>query len=166
MNTVVVYYSKFGNTRKIAETIAEVLTGAGETRVMPLNELAAADLEDASLIVFGSPTHYQNLPKEVRAALDTLPKHALRGKRVAAFDTSLEAWGPLMRMTAAHRLLPRLRRLGGKKVIRPETYLVTRGEVPESGERQDALREGELERARAWAGSILDRSGTRMKHAA
>jgi hypothetical protein len=71
-----------------------------------------------------------------------------------------------MRMTAAHRLLAKLRKLGGKKVIRPETYLVTRGEAPESGERQDALREGELERARAWAASILARIGAGMENAA
>ena len=30
------------------------------------------------------------------------------GMRVAAFDTSVEMWGPLMWMTAAHRLLPKL----------------------------------------------------------
>jgi flavodoxin len=166
MNALVVYFTQFGNTRQVAEVIASVLTGAGEARVMPIDRLATADLEDASLVVFGSPTHYQNLPKEVRAALDTLPRRVLRGKRVAAFDTSLEMWGPLMRMTAAHRLLAKLRKLGGKKVIRPETYLVTRGEAPESGERQDALREGELERARAWAASILARIGAGMENAA
>ena len=85
---------------------------------------------------------------------------------MAAFDTSLEMWGPLMWMTAAHRLLPRLRKLGGKQVVRPETYLVVRGEDPESGERRDALCEGELERARVWAASILERSGARMERAA
>jgi flavodoxin len=134
MNALVVYFTQFGNTQKVAEVIAEVLTGEGEAYVMSIDGLAAADLEDASLVVFGSPTHYQNLPKEVRTALDTLPKRVLRGKRVAAF------------------------KLGGKKVASPETYLVTRGEVPESGERQDALCEGELERARAWAASLLDHS--------
>jgi flavodoxin len=158
MNAVVVYYSQFGNTHKVAEAIVDVLSSAGEAHVIPIDGLTAADLEDASLVIFGSPTHYQNLPKEVRAALDTLPKRVLCGKRVAAFDTSVEAWGPLMRMTAAHRLLPRLRKLGGKKVARPETYLVMRGEVPGSGERQDALSEGELERARAWAASIIEQS--------
>jgi flavodoxin len=161
MNTLVVYYTRFGNTRNISEAIASELAGAGAARAVSINELDAATLEDADLVLFGSPTHYQNLPKQVRAALDTLPKRALRGgprsrKRVAAFDTSVETWGPLMWMTAAHRLLPRLRKLGGKPVTRPETFLVVRGVAPESEERQDALVEGELERARAWARSILD----------
>jgi flavodoxin len=165
VNATVVYYTRFGNTKQVAEAIAEVLAGAGEARVLSIDELAAADLQDADLVVFGSPTHYQNLPKAVRAALDALPRRALRGgprsrgKRVAAYDTSVKAWGPLMWMTAAHRLLPRLRRLGGKPITRPETFLVVRGEDPQSGERRDALVEGELERARAWAASILERVG-------
>jgi hypothetical protein len=84
---------------------------------------------------------------------------------VAAFDTSVEAWGPLMRMTAGRRLLPKLRKLGGKPIARAETFLVVRGEDPESGERQDALVEGELERARMWAASILEQIDAKTKHA-
>jgi flavodoxin len=154
---LVVYFTQFGNTRKVAEAMAEVLSEAEKVRVMSIDGLTAAGLERANLLLFGSPTHYQNPPKDVRAALDALPRRALRGKGVAAFDTSLETWGPLMWMTAAHRLLPRLRKLGGKPVARPETYFVTRGEDPASGKRQDTLVEGELERARAWAASILKR---------
>ena len=163
MNTLVVYFTQFGNTKKVAEALAEVLSGAGEASALSIDELTAAELADADLVVAGSPTHYQNLPKAVRAALDTLPKRVLlggprsRGKRVAAFDTSVEMWGPLTWMTAAHRLLPKLRKLGGKPVARPETFLVARGEAPESGERQDALVEDELERAWAWAAAILER---------
>ena len=157
MNALVVYYTHFGNTKKVAETIAEALAQAGAARTALIDELTAADLEAVDLVVAGSPTHYQNLPKAVRAALDTLPKRSLRGKRVAAFDTSIETWGPLMRMTAGRRLLPKLRKLGGKSIARQETFLVVRGVAPESGERQDALVEGELERARAWAASIAER---------
>ena len=168
MNALVVYYTRFGNTRQVAATIARVLADAGTAQVVSIDELTAADLESVDLLVAGSPTHYQNLPKEVRSALDTLPKRALRsrGVRVAAFDTSVEAWGPLMQMTAAHRLLPRLRKLGGKPVARPETFLVVRGEDLESGERRDALVVGELERARTWAASILEKDGVWKRHAA
>jgi len=160
MKSRVVYYSRFSNTKAIAEAIAGVLASAGEARATSLDELTAADLADADTVIVGSPTHYQNLPNAVRASLAELPKRALRGKRVAAFDTSVEAWGPLMWMTAAHRLLPKLRKLGGKRLVRPASFLVTRGTDPESGERQDALCEGEIERARAWAESILAASSS------
>jgi len=135
--------------------IADVLQSTGEARAVPLEKLTADDLAAADLVVFGSPTHYQNLPKAVRASLETLPKRALRGKRVAAFDTSVKAWGPLMRMTAAHRLLPKLRKLGGRPVVRPETFFVLRDQAPESEKRQDELYEGELEHARTWAAGLL-----------
>ena len=73
---------------------------------------------------------------------------------MAAFDTSLEAWGPLMLMTAAHRLLPKLRKLGGKRGAGPETFLVNESDIQSEGE-IDLLCEGELERAREWASTIL-----------
>jgi flavodoxin len=158
MKSVVAYYTRYGNTQRVAEAIAEVLAGAGEARAVPVDELDVGELEGVALLVAGSPTHYQSLPKEVRAMLDEWPKRALRGVQVAAFDTSVETWGPLMWMTAAHRLLPKLRKLGGKKIAGPETFLVERGKSPESGERHDALREGELERARAWAADLLERT--------
>jgi hypothetical protein len=60
-----------------------------------------------------------------------------------------------MRMTAAHRLLPRLRKMGGKRLLGPATFTVIRGANPETGERQDALCEGEVERAQKWAALIL-----------
>ena len=158
MRSIVAYYTRYGNTKKVAEVIAEVLAGAGEARTAPIDELTADELEGVDLLVAGSPTHYQSLPKEVRAMLDEWPKRSLRGVQVAAFDTSVQAWGPLMWMTAAHRLLSELRKLGGKKVVGPETFLVERGKAPESEERQDALREGELERAKAWAADLSQRA--------
>jgi len=158
MRSIVAYYTRYGNTKKVAEVIAEVLAGAGEARTAPIDELTADELEGVDLLVAGSPTHYQSLPKEVRAMLDEWPKRSLHGVQVAAFDTSVQAWGPLMWMTAAHRLLSELRKLGGKKVDGPETFLVERGKAPESEERQDALREGELERAKAWAADLSQRA--------
>jgi flavodoxin len=146
MNSLVIYYSKFGNTRSIAEAIAETLGAAGPARALSIDQVHTADFDEVDLVVMGSPTHYQNLPKVVRPVLKALPRKILAGKSVAAFDTSLKMWGPIMLLTAAHRLLPRLRRLGGKRVVRPETFLV---------EGNGPLCDGELERAREWAAAML-----------
>jgi flavodoxin len=104
----------------------------------------------------GSPTHYQNLPKTFRAVLDGLPGGVLTGKPVAAFDTSLKTWGPLMRLTAGNRLRSKLRKLGGKPVVKAETFLVGERDRELEGE-QDLLYQGEIERAKEWAGDILNR---------
>jgi flavodoxin len=157
MKSLVVYYSLYGNTRRLAEAIGEELQTAGAARVVSLDQLRPEDLADADLVVMGSPTHIQNVPKAVRAALAQLPRRSLAGRGVAAFDTSLKMWGPLLSMTAAHGLLRRLRKLGGKRLVGPETFFVKAVDTKPEGE-FDLLVEGELERAREWAAAI--RRGT------
>jgi hypothetical protein len=49
-------------------------------------------------------------------------------------------------MTAAKPLDRRLRGLGGKRVAPPETFFMAGRERP--------LEDGEIERARAWAGTL------------
>jgi flavodoxin len=149
MDTLVVYFSRYGNTQRVAEAIAGELAAAGPVRLLSSDELTVAALERADLLIMGSPTHNMNLPQQVRPVLEQLPKKLLRGKRFAAFDTSYKMNALLNRFTAGKRLDRKLRRLGGKRVIRPEIFLVTGREGP--------LFDGELERARGWADAILAR---------
>ncbi|MGD2177307.1 MAG: flavodoxin family protein [Anaerolineae bacterium] len=148
MKALVVYYSKFGNTQQVAEAITETLGSVGAVRVTSADELTASDLSGVDLVVMGAPTHRMNLPEDVRPVLTSLPKRILRGASVAAFDTSYKMSAWLARFTAARKLARKLRRLGGKQVVPPETFHVV--------DRQGPLYEGEIERARAWAESILD----------
>ena len=149
MDTLVVYFSKFGNTRKVAEAIAERLKSEGPVRLVSMDRLTVSDLDGVDLVVMGSPTHRMNLPEAVRPVFETLPRRVLRGAPVAAFDTSykLSAW--LARFTAAPKLAQKLRKLGGKRVVPPETFHVVESEGP--------LYDGEIERAKAWAELILGR---------
>ena len=101
------------------------------------------------LVVFGSPTHNMNLPKAIQPVFERLPKRLLPGTPVAAFDTSYKMSAILARFTAAKRLAKKLRKIGGKCIISPETFYVM--------EREGPLYEGEIERAQDWAGSILKR---------
>ena len=80
MKTLIVYFSKFGNTRKVAQTIAETMRQAGETHVVSIEQLAASDLEEVDLVVLGSPTHGFTVPEAVRSALAALPAGILAGK--------------------------------------------------------------------------------------
>jgi flavodoxin I len=143
MKTVIVYYSKFGHTRQLAEAMAQQLAPGGTARAIAAAEAGAIDLQDADLVVMGSPTHRMRLPEVVQPLFDALPRKSLRGIAVAAFDTSYRMNGFLARFTAARKLDGKLRRLGGKRISPPETFFVTAREGP--------LEEGEIERARAWA---------------
>jgi flavodoxin len=149
MKSLVVYFSKFGNTQKIAEAIAETLGSAGSVRVISTDQFGVSDLEGVDMVVMGSPTHRMNLPEAVRTVFETLPRRILRGTSVAAFDTSYKMSRWLAPFTAARKLAHKLRGLGGKRVVPPETFHVV--------EREGPLYEGEIERARAWAALILKR---------
>jgi flavodoxin len=150
MNALLVYHSQFGNTRQVAEAIAEGLQGAGAVRTISAEQLAAADLQGVDLVVMGTPTHKMNLPEAVPPVFDQLPRRILRGVPVAAFDTSYEMSAILARFTASKRIDRNLRKLGGKRLVPPETFHVHH-------QHEGPLYDGEIERAKAWAGSILER---------
>lgn len=147
MNSLVVYFSRFGNTRKIAETIGQALRSAGEVRVISTDQLTAADFLESDLVVMGAPTHNMTMPKAVHAWFTTIPRHTLPGTPVAAFDTSLRLSRWLSPFTAGRKLARKLHRIGGKHIVPPESFYVTAREGP--------LYEGEVERARAWAVTLL-----------
>jgi len=150
MNSLVIYFSKFGNTKLVAETIGEVLKGAGGVQIINSDKLSAADFDKVDLVVMGSPTHKMNLPEAVRPLFDRLPRKLLKGKLFAAFDTSYRMSWWLNQFTASKRLSPKLRKLGGKGIVPPQIFHVM--------EKKGPLYDGELDRAKEWAMLILDKS--------
>jgi len=147
MNALVVYFSKFGHTQLIAETVAGTLADHVEVNTISCDQLTVNDLKDIELVVMGTPTHNMNLPKAVQPVFEQLPKRVLPGTPVAAFDTSYKMSAILARFTAAKKLARRLRQLGGKRIIPPETFYVVARKGP--------LFDGELERAHTWANAIF-----------
>ena len=150
MNAMVVYFSKFGNTKKLAEVIAERLTSNGNVQILSSDDLTFSDLQDIDLVVMGTPTHNMNLPKSVKPVFVNLPKGILSGIPFAVFDTSYKMSWLLNNFTASKRLARKLRKLGGKLVLPPEIFHVM--------EREGPPYEGEIERAQEWARSILEQT--------
>ena len=155
MKTVIVYHSRFGHTRRLAEAMAEQLAPKGTARAIATDQVTPADLHGADLVVMGSPTHRMRLPEEVRPLFDALPRKCLRGAAVAAFDTSYRMNRFLARFTAAKTLDRKLRKLGGKRIVPPETFFVAGREGP--------LEDGEIERARAWAERLVAAAAHALK---
>jgi flavodoxin len=146
MNGLVVYYSQFGNTKQVAEEVAQAWQSAGSIRLLSADQLTAPDLSNVDLMAVGTPTHVANLPKELRPILEALPKRVLKGVAFAAFDTSYKSNWFVNMFTAAKRLSKKLRQLGGKQLLRPESFFVEGKEGP--------LYEGEVEHARTWAETV------------
>ncbi len=158
MGTVIVYFSKFGNTRRVAEAMGETMREAGEVRVVGIDEFAGVDWAGVDLVVVGTPTHAFTVPQEVTSVLQAQRAHLLAGKSVAAFDTTVRRW-PFRHLRASPKLLRRLRRLGGTPIAEPETFFVALRGAPEANG-ADLLEGGQIDRARQWASSLIGRLKT------
>ena len=88
---IVIYYSKSGNTKKMAEIIAKSMNEAElPTECKPVNDVKADDLLDYDAIVIGSPTYYGQMAAPIKQLIDdTVAFHGkLDGKVAAAFSSS------------------------------------------------------------------------------
>ena len=93
---LVVYYSRSGNTKQMAKTIAEAMNAADvETKCKSIMEANLDDLLAAEAIVVGSPTYYGRLAAPVAQFFDeSVSKHGkLDGKIGAAFASSSNIGG-------------------------------------------------------------------------
>ena len=162
MRALIVYVSKFGNTKRVVQAIADAMKQTADIRVVSIDQLAASDFAGVDLVVAGSPTHGFTIPESVRSALAALPPGILSGKSVAAFDTTVRPW-PLRLFRAAPKLLRQLSQLGGRPVACPQTFFVQTGSTQGTGER-DLLLAGQIERAQEWTDQILRELRTWAEH--
>jgi hypothetical protein len=164
MRVAVVHESWFGNTRKVAEAIAEGLRREGDVVIMSVDDRPPA-IDEFDLVVVGAPTHIHGLSSAlsrrkaieqgadvdapgigVRGWLEQLPSG---GCRAAAFDTRFER-SALVTGSAAKGIAKRLRRHGFELVAEPESFFVVEGE-------HTVLKRGELERAIEWGRALASR---------
>ena len=164
MKATVLYDSQFGNTGKIAQAITDGLSDAlGVTEAVEMKQISSArpdQLSGLDLLVVGSPTQkFRPLPTTTNF-LKSIPQNALKGVKVAAFDTRITEeqidgnrfFSKLVNVFgfAADPISDRLEKKGGEVVMPPEGFTVEGTEGP--------LTEGELERAKEWGRQLL------MKH--
>lgn len=86
MKALVIYDSFFGNTEKVAQTVAEVLRSRAEVSLVRVGDIRPEQVQNADLIVIGSPTRGFRPTKPVAAWLDSI---TIQGVKSAAFDTRL-----------------------------------------------------------------------------
>ncbi|MDD5557727.1 MAG: flavodoxin domain-containing protein [bacterium] len=93
---LVAYYSRTGNTEKMARSVAEgVRAGGAEADLRRVEDVAAGDLPGYDGIIIGSPTYYGTMAWEVKKLLDESVAHhgALDGKAGAAFTSAANIGG-------------------------------------------------------------------------
>jgi len=177
MKAIVVYESYWGNTASVAQAIAE---GIGpEAKAMPTDQAVGDALAGISLIVAGSPIIAFSLPSEktrndmlakadkkapspadlshpsMRSWLVSLPKAVVsvqgggRGAavRAAAFETGFR----LSPGGSAGKILKMLGEMGYEPVAKKQRFLVKGSYGP--------VKEGELDRAKAWGAELRIAAG-------
>ena len=87
---LIIYESKYGNTRLVGEKIAEGIRKASgvEPEVRELKELNPEGLIEFDAIVIGSPNHMGGATRGIRKFIDGLAGLTFKGNKLAAvFDT-------------------------------------------------------------------------------
>lgn len=87
----VLYYSKSGNTRRMAQAIADGMESAGdvEARIFPLDAVDEAFVKESCCVVLGTPTYLASMAGAVKSFLDgPSMKLGLAGKLGGAFATA------------------------------------------------------------------------------
>ncbi|WP_345044176.1 flavodoxin family protein [Georgenia daeguensis] len=162
MGALVVYESMYGNTRAVAEAVAEGLRTVMPTEVVEVGQAPELESLETDLLVVGAPTHAFGLsrPETRRDAYERAGHPVISeatGVRewlgaaysvrehlpVASFDTHVKAPFP----GSAHAsVAKRIARLGGEPVGRGQSFRVHGYEGP--------LLDGEIERARTWGAEL------------
>ncbi len=150
---LVIYDSFFGNTEKIAHAIGEAL---GDADVIKLADASKEHLEGVKILIIGSPTRIFRPSPATTGFLKSLAPNGLAGVTATAFDTRIPSektdskfLKTLIKLFgyADTKIAKGLKRAGANLAIPSAGFGVSDTEGP--------LVEGELERARDWAKTIL-----------
>jgi flavodoxin len=146
MKTLVVYDSVHGNTKIIAQSIGDAIPG--EVQVLRASQVNVSELATTNLLVIGSPVHGGSPTEAMQSLLDRIGAPTRQGAKVATFDTRFSWWWIKIFGFAAPKMADALTKKGWTLIGAPEGFFV-KG-------RRGPLKEGEIERAGAWAKGILE----------
>jgi flavorubredoxin len=91
MKAIVLFDTLYGNTEKIANSLAKGLQEAGvETEYVNIKGIDVGRLSSYDLLVIGAPTQYISASKPTKNFLERLNTVNLKGKYGFAFDTKLD----------------------------------------------------------------------------
>ena len=144
MKGIVVYDSSHGNTKKIAETIAETLKESGlEIDNFYVKDVKKLSARDYDFIVLGSPTRFGTMSFAVKGFLGKVKSKEWMNKPFAAFDTELRENIEKKEGSAAEKIAEKLREKQMNQML-PDLKAVVSG-------MKGPLQESEIERTKEYA---------------
>jgi menaquinone-dependent protoporphyrinogen IX oxidase len=149
MKGIVVYDTSYGNTKKIAETIAETLKKSGiEADLFYVKDVKKLSAKDYDFLMLGSPTKFGTMSFAVRGFLGKVKSEEWMNKPFAAFDTenpeNIErAQAENKEWSAAEKIAEKLKDKKMNQLL-PVLKAVVFGQ-------KGPLKEGEIDRAKDYA---------------
>lgn len=145
---VVLYYTRFGNTKQAAEAVCNGLRQGGiETECLDIKNVKPEDLTQYDVLVIGTPTHHEDATNEMLAFMDTLPQIKWTDKKAAVFDTRYEN----EKAGGLNTLEKHMKKLGIPIILAGLPVLLPKGDawVP--------LHDGELKKCREFGEKIAQK---------
>jgi menaquinone-dependent protoporphyrinogen IX oxidase len=152
---IVVYDTSYGNTKKIAETIAETLKETGiETELFHIKKVKKLSANDYSFLALGSPTKYGTMSFAMKSFLGKVKTEEWMNKAFISFDTenpkNIEtARAEKKEWSAAEKIADKLREKNMNQLLPVLKAVVLGWKGP--------LVEGELERAKDYARELANK---------
>jgi flavodoxin len=151
MKILICFDSVFGNTERVARAMGGAL-GSHAVSTVRVGDARLELLAGLDALIVGSPTRAFAPTGKTKRFLRSITRNALKGVKVAAFDTRADVKEVKSRVLsffaglfgyAAPTIAKKLVKNGGDLILAPEGFIVKGTEGP--------LRDGELERAADWA---------------
>jgi flavodoxin len=141
MKAVVLFDSNLGNTKKIAEAVAQEL--GEETKAVSVSDYNIKDLQGIDLIIVGSPIIAWKPTERMDQFLSNLDKDQLKGVKATSFDTRVKLF---IHGDAMNKISDKLKSAGAEIIVKPQAFFVHG--------KESVLMDGEIEKAAKWAKSI------------
>lgn len=141
MKALVVYDSNYGNTKLVAEEVAENL--GNHVRTIAIRDFELSDMLGVELFVLGSPINGWRATEKTMDALKKFKDHDFDGIKFTTFDTRIKMF---IHGDAKDKLANVIADMGGQLISEPMEFYVNGREGP--------LLEGELKNAADWAQQI------------
>ena len=133
---VVIYESKYGNTERVAKSIAKgIKVQKVKVDLASIGEAKVNKLADYDLLVVGGPTQMHGMSQSMKDFLIKLEGANLAGKKAYAFDTKVAR---IFAGSAAKGIEQELKKLG-MKIVMPYSSAIVKG-------REGPLAEGQEEK--------------------
>lgn len=132
IRALVVYHSLFGNTKKVAMSLAKGLQESSiEVDCFSIDEVDIGEISNYDLVAIGSPTHMIKPSKEMKQFLDELRPIELKGVFGFSFDTRNESRmnskSYLILENSAARSIEGVMKRKKMKIIRPRVSAIVHG---------------------------------------